>query len=104
VGAVENSYLDIFYDQGMIGLIFWGLFLSYILLIGINKLRADPEILPWIFAWIVILLSMVYVTMEYDPLTWVVAGIIVGWTPVSTKCPCCSKTINNMFDIRLPVK
>lgn len=76
---VENAYVEIFYEQGLIGLILWGLLFVYILFLGIKKLQKDSAILPWCWGWLLLLLSMSYISMHYDPLTWVVAGIIVGW-------------------------
>ncbi len=77
--AVENSYLDILHDHGIIGLLCWTAFLWCIFLVSVTKMRVDPSILTWSFAWTVMLISMGYISMQYDPLTWVVAGIIVGW-------------------------
>lgn len=76
---VENSYIEIFYDQGLIGLITWVIFLGYISVVGIKKLRTDISLLPWFSGWWIVLLSMGYISMHYDPLTWILAGVIVGW-------------------------
>lgn len=76
---VESSYVEILYDQGIVGFIVWSLFFIYILSSGIKKLRKDAGILPWCWGWLLILISMGYISMHYDPLTWVVAGIIAGW-------------------------
>jgi len=78
---VENSYIEILYEQGLIGLAIWIIFLGYVSLTGIKKSQIDSSLLPWFYGWWLVLLSMGYISMHYDPLTWVVAGIIVGWQP-----------------------
>ncbi len=77
--VVENSYVEILYDQGVIGMVLWGAWFVYVLFLGIRKLRMDLGILPWVLAWMVILISMMYISMQFDPLTWIVAGLIIGW-------------------------
>jgi O-antigen ligase len=78
---VENSYIEILYDQGLIGLVLWIMLWGYVFLLGVKKSQIDPSLLPWFYGWWLVLLSMGYISMHYDPLTWVLAGIIVGWQP-----------------------
>ena len=77
--VTENSYVEILYEQGVIGLLLWIVFFGYILLLGVSKVQKTPAISMWVLAWLTVLVSMAYVTMHYDPLTWIVAGVIVGW-------------------------
>ncbi len=81
--VAENAYLEILYDQGIIGLVVWGVLFAYVLVVGIKKVEADATLVPWVLGWIMVLLSLFYVSMQYDPLTWIVAGIIIGSSGVS---------------------
>jgi hypothetical protein len=77
--VIENSYIDIIGDQGLIGLLIWIVFITYILFLGFSKLQNDDGVLPWIYLWVVLLLFMLYASVQYDPLVWIIAGIIIGW-------------------------
>ena len=95
---VESSYVEILYDQGLVGFMLWIILFVYIIFLGISKLRKDGAILPWCWGWLLIVLSMGYISMHYDPLTWVVAGIIVGWR--STTLTFSAGSTNNNLECR----
>lgn len=81
--VVENSYVEILFEQGVIGVLLWGFLFGYVFLLGLNKARREPVKSTYLIIWVMLLVSMTYVTLHWDPLIWLMAGIITGQQKVS---------------------
>jgi O-antigen ligase len=83
-GTVENSYLTLAYDTGIIGLILWLAIWAMIALRGLKALnRGNYSLLPWVHFWLIICLAFTYANMHFQPLVWIAAGVILGTRPSS---------------------
>ena len=76
----ENSYLEILYDTGLIGLALWLTLLGLVTVRAFQAVRRNLTLLPWVQAWVILLLAFVYASIHFDPLIWIVAGVLLGST------------------------
>jgi len=74
----ENSYLELMYDTGLVGLVLWACFIGYVALVGWKISRRMPMLLPWLHSWVIIVIASFYASIQFDPLVWIVAGIVLG--------------------------
>ncbi|MBE7145199.1 O-antigen ligase family protein [Bacillus paranthracis] len=78
----ENSYLEILYDTGLVGLFTWLIFLLFIISCGIHFfIKKDINgvmFLPWLIGLIICAIGMFYISMQHNPVLWIFIGIVLG--------------------------
>lgn len=76
--SAHNSYLDILFETGILGLILWGAFAVYIVKKGIALIRLKPMAVPWLQTMFMVMIMMATLSITYHPIFWVVSAVILG--------------------------
>jgi O-antigen ligase len=72
----HNSYLDVLFETGIIGLAFFGLFVLSTTKRGIVLLRWHSDLLPWFHSWLFTLFMFLTLSLVYNPFPWLIAGLL----------------------------
>jgi O-antigen ligase len=72
----HNSYLDLLFETGMIGLTLWAVFAFFTTLQGVAMLPWRIGLLPWLHAWLLTLFMYLTFSSIYLPFSWLVAALI----------------------------
>ena len=74
----HNSYLDILFETGILGLILWVAFAVYIAKRGLALIRLETAAVPWLQALLMVMMMMATLSITYHPIFWVVSAVILG--------------------------
>lgn len=74
----HNSYLDITFETGVIGMLLWLAFVAYVCRIALVLIRTTPEMAPWVQSLLMVLLMMITLSILFHPIFWVVSAVVLA--------------------------
>ncbi len=72
----HNSYLDLLFESGLIGLGLWLIFVIFIIVKG--KSIIDAELLPWFHSWVLVMFMFLFFSLLYNPFHWIIVSVILA--------------------------
>lgn len=81
----HNSYLDILFDTGVIGLLLWAAFSTHVFGQAYRSIKRSSETVPWLQSFIMILIMMLGFSIIFHPIFWVISGILLGQSRLRNK-------------------
>lgn len=73
----HNTYLDIIFETGLIGMGIWGTVVFMVTIWGFAQM-AELKVLPWVHTWLITLGMFASLSLAYNPFPWLVAAVLVG--------------------------
>lgn len=73
----HNTYLDVLFETGLVGMIIWIVMISYVTWLGFKQM-AGLAFLPWIHTWLITLGMFASLSLTYNPFPWLLAAVIIG--------------------------
>lgn len=74
----HNSYLDILFETGAVGIAALLSFVFYAVRKGASRLTSAQEIAPWVQGLFFVLLMMLSASVVYHPILWVVSAVVLA--------------------------
>jgi len=78
----HNTFLDLIFETGAIGLAVFSAFLLVVTVSGWIKLKKDLNFLPWFQTWLILLVMFMGFSLAYSPpFLWMIAAILLSTRP-----------------------